>query len=1590
MKSPSLSAPLSPSPNLGTPNLGRGNSNGSGSRSNSRSTSPNLPHRPSTSSNRSLKRSEADFEAALLDHKSTIFLSASGSSTLDEDTNNQFIRNSNIGLGPSPSLRKRLDNTTTINGDPDQPLPIEKTSFEEDLNNLKNSSSIGTGLGILMESPERKINHKNIDIIPPTPSTINTTRHNRKSSQLTNDSGYQSSNYSDSTSINTNSRRRTSKSIGIDAELGEIIKPKNAMPPKRRSIFRSPGTASSPDLATLVRKAKEAKTTTRPDEHPSTSQQAQQQSQPPASAGPTTTTTPIKKVNNSRPGTAGSARQPTLSPAQSFAESSTTTLTSNSRNRERSTTNPKVHDEQWGRYGSMLGGNQMASIAEGSGTISSSGRSRTQSSDEGFKSIRNKAKGVFGKMFGSSKDHPLPSTTPPSATSSRFPETDSPRPPVPPVPSAYTSKLRKAPDPPDQLRNIPSGIDHPPSSSRTVSSSTIPASRESSAIYDGRRSITPTNNRRVSGNSHLSIDKPLPAVMEPEEDPRRTPSTSLRVSGHTRQPASAADDDSPPGLEPPLKPTASPGTRTVHTFKSDMAGMLEDIGQTDPAKDLGLPVDSIRGNKDRTSSMETARETARSRFPSELGRNSKDTSSHLSPIPTQRTSSLPIGSPQLDRIIPKRTTSSPSPNPSLNGDSGLVPHPQMLSRTSSRSSGRRSAQSKSPANSNLPSPARSPSLSHGKKSFDRSQGQGDSPLIPSSVRLVSSPPPQESSQLYPNIAPLNLNDDGTSKSSFMNSSPWGKQTPRTMSAPGPIYGNKEDQLEIVNTPPDTPRTTHEEDEEEKGRRLACEFLEEDFTNVPGDKVAEFLGGPRAINAIALKYYMQYFDMKGQTLVDSFRDLCQKLHLKAESQEIDRILEAFSARYFECNGNTVFGTPGVVHTVTAAMLMLNTDLHIAELNKHMSRTDFVRNAMRAIHESMPSGDRSSTPDLIRDDSSSIRPGFGSNASMAPSLNTSVRSKNPANPPSTQRSASAPVIVHAHGHAGPTRTDSLSSIGTNGLVDTKTRGSSTTVSSFTYNKAWELEAENALREIFASVKADRILLPISGNQTSSSNNRQSMISISSNGPFERGKSVRSPSDRVNVLKRGSIRGMQGLLNNPYGSQWSASDGRLSPTPSYATSINEGLGSFAPTLGFASNLSHTVIREHDDEVRSIDSNTSDDTTEDMDDDELALLGAPWAKEGLLSRKLYWESTNKRAKKNDWKQFFVVISKGELYMFTFGEKGGNGGFMGGSVGGGNWLENANANGQISLMHTMSVALPKPGYNANRPYCFSLATPTGETSFFQAGTEDLVMEWVSACNYWAARRSRQPLQGGVSNMEYGWNRIPLPGEEREKEREQEDDRASIKSSRSNLSKLGGTYGKRTLGSISSSMNDKIYINDWKPPPPATMPSPLDEESQLDALQNYVRSLVDELEQHKSIEEPMNKLYTPGSKDLIKARENWKAKSHYIHTEIFKYETYVESLRNAISLRVKKQGEKKLEKSLARSMTSLHRRSSQEDNDQDEDDDEEEEEGEEFELTLRKDELHHSHHKSMDSTINDELEEQDEEDGFGTPNPNDNNGTIRR
>lgn len=184
---------------------------------------------------------------------------------------------------------------------------------------------------------------------------------------------------------------------------------------------------------------------------------------------------------------------------------------------------------------------------------------------------------------------------------------------------------------------------------------------------------------------------------------------------------------------------------------------------------------------------------------------------------------------------------------------------------------------------------------------------------------------------------------------------------------------------------------------------------------------------------------------------------------------------------------------------------------------------------------------------------------------------------------------------------------------------------------------------------------------------------------------------------------------------------------------------------------------------------------------------------------------------------------------------------------------------GSILLAHSLAHALPPPGYNRQRPHCMVLTLANGGVYFFQAGTEELVNEWVSTCNYWAARQSKEPLAGGVSNMEYGWNRVldPVTGTKSSSEDDYNADRSdavSVRSERSNRSRFKGKDFSATLRAEKSPWQDRILINDWKPPLPPSVASIHDEETQMEALQKHVAALKTDLMEHNELRTPMLKL----------------------------------------------------------------------------------------------------------------------------------------
>lgn len=148
--------------------------------------------------------------------------------------------------------------------------------------------------------------------------------------------------------------------------------------------------------------------------------------------------------------------------------------------------------------------------------------------------------------------------------------------------------------------------------------------------------------------------------------------------------------------------------------------------------------------------------------------------------------------------------------------------------------------------------------------------------------------------------------------------------------------------------------------------------------------------------------------------------------------------------------------GVVHAVSYSLLLLNTDLHVADLTTRMSRRDFVHNTLTAIQTQLQPAPLSqlSNVDLTYDDCSSVR-GSGSDGTetvVNPSVVRSKRSGSIASWNSVSRDvfASSPVTSHYTPNGSTPSVQSPISQGLN--------SNSATVA---YGRNWESDMENLLK-------------------------------------------------------------------------------------------------------------------------------------------------------------------------------------------------------------------------------------------------------------------------------------------------------------------------------------------------------------------------------------------------------------------------------------------------------------------------------------------------------------------------------------------------
>ncbi|KAG2237528.1 hypothetical protein INT48_005564 [Thamnidium elegans] len=559
--------------------------------------------------------------------------------------------------------------------------------------------------------------------------------------------------------------------------------------------------------------------------------------------------------------------------------------------------------------------------------------------------------------------------------------------------------------------------------------------------------------------------------------------------------------------------------------------------------------------------------------------------------------------------------------------------------------------------------------------------------------------------------------------------------------------------------------------EDKIKERAQQLWEEDETAVTKEKMAEWLGQGKPFNSAVLYQYMDYFYFSDMRLDDAFRKLCSKLYFKAEAQQIDRILETFANRYWDCNQECLYGSADVVYAVVYSLLLLNTDLHVAQGNHaRMTRSEFIRNTMSTIR------DQREHEELMGHKRSAI-----------------------------------------------------------------------------HTRNWEAEVENTMKEMYISVKQYQILQPLS--RKTSLGRRSSMMGKRVIG-IKRSTSL-SPPPRSS-MSSGYNRSITPSIKSPRRGSFS------SATSSSATSLSSRCGS--PT----SLAPQPMIQYMDTHSSSLFSSRP-----------------PYFKEGVVMRKHLLENASHKAKHREWKECFLEVGQdGELRMYALQQPqqlGDKSLFrhssavtfnqmsekmsktsISSSFSGPNsskWGSTSQLIGKIPLNHTLSNPLPPPGYNRQRPHVFAIQQSDGGVYLFQAASAEQTQEWVATCNYWAARESKEPLPGGVGNMEYGWG-------------------SCLDDVIMDLDAMRKGYDQKHYV-IHTSQNDpdSIFIQDWLPPSATMVSSQMDEQVQYQVLQKHLVELNAEINQHRDLKTKIMIKFPSKCNNYQKVMNNWEARSKKEHTE---------------------------------------------------------------------------------------------------------------
>ncbi|CAG8586847.1 9407_t:CDS:2, partial [Dentiscutata heterogama] len=121
-----------------------------------------------------------------------------------------------------------------------------------------------------------------------------------------------------------------------------------------------------------------------------------------------------------------------------------------------------------------------------------------------------------------------------------------------------------------------------------------------------------------------------------------------------------------------------------------------------------------------------------------------------------------------------------------------------------------------------------------------------------------------------------------------------------------------------------------------------QYLERMMYSISRSKLVTILAQKAdAFHRSALKAYMESFEFEKVPIDLALRKLLMDCNLPKETQQIDRVIEAFAKRYHESNPD-LFPSADTPYILAFSLLMLHTDAYNKSVRRKMTKEEFVKN------------------------------------------------------------------------------------------------------------------------------------------------------------------------------------------------------------------------------------------------------------------------------------------------------------------------------------------------------------------------------------------------------------------------------------------------------------------------------------------------------------------------------------------------------------------------------------------------------------------------------------------------------------------------